>query len=353
MEDLLSRELPELETMIEALGQPRFRARQIFQWIHAKGVFQVDGMENLPLDLRKELERSLPPFPVALDEVVLGRDGTEKFRFQLLDGGFIESVLIPEGKRVALCVSTQLGCRMGCRICRTGKMGWERNLRAEEMLGQYYAVRARLGDGKTISHVVFMGMGEPLDNLEATVRALRIMTHPLGCNLSPRRITVSTVGIAENLELLLREVPVSITLSLNAADNETRDWLMPINKRYPIERVLDTLRGLPLARRRRFTIAYVLLQGVNDRQKDARNLVRLLHGMRCKINLIPFNTFEGADLDRPDEAHVMEFQNMLRSKGLSTHIRQSRGGDVLAACGQLAGCQTPGSLTDRGVVEDP
>ncbi len=337
MENFLSLELPELEGRIHELGQPRYRARQIFSWIHGRGVFRSDEMHNLPGELRKRLAPLLSPLPVALEETLEAEDGTRKFRFRLRDGASIESVTIPEEKRTTLCVSTQVGCALGCLFCRTGLMGLRRNLRAEEILGQYYAIRS-MSAGKTgPTHVVFMGMGEPLANLEGTSRALKILTHPLGCGLSPRRLTVSTVGIPGPLEKLFHEIPVSITLSLNGADNETRSRLMPINRKHPIEEVLATLRRLPLAPRRRFTIAYVLIGGENDGLRDAEQLVRVLHGLRCKVNLIPFNPFPETELRGPEKADVTAFQEFLRSKGLSTHVRWSRGGDVLAACGQLSG----------------
>lgn len=337
MEDLLSLELPELEGRIHELGQPRYRARQIFSWIHGRGVFRADEMLNLPGELRKRLAPLLSPLPVALEATFEAEDGTRKFRFRLSDGASIESVTIPEEKRTTLCVSTQVGCALGCLFCRTGRMGLRRNLRAEEILAQYYAIRS-MSAGKTdLTHVVFMGMGEPLANLECTSRALKILTHPLGCGLSPRRLTVSTVGIPGPLEELFHEIPVSITLSLNGADNETRSRLMPINRKHPIEEVLATLRRLPLAPRRRFTIAYVLIGGENDGLEDARQLVRILHGLRCKVNLIPFNPFPETELRRPKKADVTSFQEFLRSKGLSAHVRWSRGQDVLAACGQLSG----------------
>jgi len=345
MEDFLSLELPELEGRIHALGQPRYRARQIFSWIHGKGVFSAEQMHNLPGELRGQVAPFLSPPPVALDETLEGEDGTQKFRFRLHDGGVIESVTIPEEKRVTLCVSTQVGCALGCLFCRTGWMGLRRNLEVEEILGQYYAIRSMFGGKRAITHVVLMGMGEPLENPEATRRALKLLTPPLGCGLSTRRITVSTVGIPGRLERLFSEIPVSITLSLNAADDETRSRLMPINRKYPIEEVLDTLRGMPLAPRRRFTIAYVLIGGENDSLKDARRLVRILHGVRCKINLIPFNPFPETELRRPQEGDVLAFQDCLRGKGLSTHVRRSRGGDVLAACGQLGG-DAPGDRNE-------
>lgn len=337
MEDFLSLELPELEGRIHALGQPRYRARQIFSWIHGRGVFRAEQMHNLPGELRKRLAPFLSSLPVALEETLEAEDGTKKFRFRLRDGASIESVTIPEEKRTTLCLSTQVGCALGCLFCRTGLMGLRRNLRVEEILGQYYAIRSLSGGKTDLTHVVFMGMGEPLANLDSTIRVLKLLTHPLGCGLSPRRLTVSTVGIPGPLEELYREIPVSITLSLNGADNETRSRLMPINRKHPIEEVLDMLRRLPLAPRRRFTIAYVLIGGENDGLQDARNLVRLLHGLRCKVNLIPFNPFPETELRRPEEKDVTAFQEFLRSKGLSTHVRWSRGGDVLAACGQLSG----------------
>ena len=337
MEDFLSLELPELEGRIHALGQPRYRARQIFSWIHGRGVFRADKMHNLPGELRERLAPFLSPLPLTLEETLEAEDGTRKFRFRLRDGASIESVMIPEEKRTTLCVSTQVGCALGCLFCRTGRMGLRRNLRVEEILGQFYTIRS-MSDGKAdLTHVVFMGMGEPLANLACTSRALKILTHPLGCGLSTRRLTVSTVGIPEALEELFHEIPVSITLSLNGADNETRSRLMPINRKHPIEEVLATLRRLPLAPRRRFTIAYVLIGGENDRLQDAQQLVRLLHGLRCKVNLIPFNPFPETELRRPKKVDVTAFQEFLRSKGLSTHVRWSRGGDVLAACGQLSG----------------
>jgi 23S rRNA (adenine2503-C2)-methyltransferase len=338
MEDFLSLELPELEGRIYALGLPRYRARQIFSWIHGRGVFRAEEMHNLPGELREQLAPFLPPLPLKLEETLEAEDGTRKFRFRLRDGASIESVTIPEEKRITLCVSTQVGCALGCLFCRTGRMGLRRNLRVEEILGQFYTIRSMSGGkAEDLTHVVFMGMGEPLANLECTSRALKILTHPLGCGLSTRRLTVSTVGIPEALEELFHEIPVSITFSLNGADNETRSRLMPINRKYPIEEVLGTLRRLPLAPRRRFTIAYVLIGGENDRLQDAQQLVRLLHGLRCKVNLIPFNPFPETELRRPKKVDVTAFQEFLRSKGISTHVRWSRGGDVLAACGQLSG----------------
>lgn len=336
MGNLISLDLADLEAYVLDLGEPRFRAEQIFQWIHGKGIFRPEQMQNLPAELRRRLSDLIPPFPLEIEDVRQARDGTQKFRFRTWDQGFVESVLIPERKRLTVCLSTQLGCRMGCVFCRTGGMGWKRNLDPEEILGQFYAIRALPGHEQEITHIVLMGMGEPLDNLTGTLSALRILVHPLGACFSPRRVTVSTVGLPDRMETLLREHQVSLTVSLNAADDETRTRLMPVNKRYPIQEVVDVLKRLPLAHRRRFSIAYVLIGGVNDGPRDVRNLVRLLHGIRCKVNLIPFNPFPGSGLSKPEEGRVLAFRDRLRSKGFSTHIRSSRGDDILAACGQLA-----------------
>jgi len=332
---ILSLDLPNLEALVIDLGHPRFRAHQIFQWLHEKGVFRAEEMNNIPQSLRRELASYLPPLPVRLDEVLQGNDGTRKFRFRL-SGGTVESVWIPEEKRTTLCVSTQLGCRMGCLFCRTGKMGWKRNLEPGEILGQFYAIREMFGPAERVTHIVLMGMGEPLDNLDNTLCTLRILTHPKGCGFSLRKVTVSTVGIPLALERLLREVPVSITVSLNAADEQTRSFLMPVNRVHSLKELCRTLRHLPLAPRRRITIGYVLIKGVNDRSEDARGLARVLHGIRCKVNLIPLNPFPGSPLKGPEENVVLAFREALRSHGVSTHIRFSRGSEILAACGQLA-----------------
>ena len=337
MGDLLSLELSELEARVVSMGEPRFRAGQIFRWIHQKGLVRVEQMGNLPRPLRNRLAADLAPYPVHLERTLHSRDGTRKYLFRLRDGKTIESVLIPEGKRLTLCLSTQVGCSMGCLFCRTGSMGLKRNLKAGEILGQHYAVRSTLEADRAVTHLVFMGMGEPLDNLDETVKALKILSHPLGCGISPRRLTVSTVGIPGKLEKLIQEIPVSLTISLNASDSETRSRLMPINRKHPMADVLNTLRSLPLANRRRFTIAYVAIRGINDSPEDARRLVRVLHGIRCKVNLIPFNPFPGTDLEIPEESRMLAFQALLRSKGLSAHIRESRGRDILGACGQLSG----------------
>jgi 23S rRNA (adenine2503-C2)-methyltransferase len=334
---ILCMELTELEGYLESSGEARFRARQVFQWMHQRGVFDVDGMKNLPHALRDRLSEGGCGLPL---EVVETRestyDGARKFVFRLEDGNRIESVLIPERDRLALCLSTQVGCAMGCSFCRTARMGLKRDLTAGEIVAQCYAVRDTLTAGRAITHVVFMGMGEPLANYSQTVRAIRIMAHPLGMGLSPRRITVSTLGIAPAMEALLREVQVNLTVSLNAPDETLRTELMPANRVHPLEEVIQALRRIRLPQRRRFTIAYVMLKGRNDTVMHASGLARRLHGIRCKINLIPFNPFPSSPLEASSEESVFKFQDMLRSKGFTTHVRVSKGRDILGACGQLA-----------------
>lgn len=336
MVDLLSMELVDLEGWVRACGEPRFRAEQVFRWIHQKGVLRAADMGNLPRPMRERLAAELEPFPVRIEETLTSQDGTRKYLLRLRDDVTIETVLIPDRDRLTLCLSTQVGCAMGCAFCRTGRMGLKRNLEPSEILSQYYAVRALDECAREVTNFVFMGMGEPLENLEGLLPALRILTHPTGCGVSPRRVTVSTVGIPDGLKRLLEAVPVSVTLSLNAPDDDTRSRLMPANRRYPLARVLDTLKRLPLEPRRRYTVAYVLIRDLNDSLAHARKLVRILHGIRCKVNLIPFNPFPGCGLEGPDEDRVLAFQDQLRSRGISAHIRHSRGADILGACGQLA-----------------
>lgn len=329
-------ELTELEAWVRECGEPKFRAEQVFRWIHQKGVVRAADMANLPKPLRERLAEELEPFPARIEETLTSRDGTRKYLLRLRDGLTVETVLIPDRDRLTLCLSTQVGCAMGCAFCRTGRMGLKRNLEASEILGQYYAVRSLDACARGLTNFVFMGMGEPLENLEGLLPALRILTHPLGCSVSPRRITVSTVGIPDGLERLQETVPVSVTLSLNAPDDDTRSRLMPVNRRYPLALVLETLKRLPLEPRRRYTMAYVLIRDLNDSLVHARVLVRILHGIRCKVNLIPFNPFPGCGLEGPDEDRVLAFETQLRSRGISAHIRHSRGADILGACGQLA-----------------
>jgi 23S rRNA (adenine2503-C2)-methyltransferase len=265
-------------------------------------------------------------------------DGTKKFLFQLEDGNRIESVLIPDKKRLTLCLSTQVGCALGCRFCLTGKIGWKRDLRVSEILNQILAVKQTLSDKTSITNIVLMGMGEPLANYHNTIKAIELMTNPDAFKFSSRRITLSTAGLLPELEQLKKEkISFQLAISLNAPDEETRSYLMPINRRYPLRRVLETCRNLPLRSRTRITFEYVLVEGVNDSSENAKRLAKILRGIPSKVNLIPLNETAGIPFKKPSEDQIRRFQEILIEQGLTTIIRASKGAEISAACGQLHG----------------
>ena len=299
-------------------------------------------MSDLPRDFREALaERGEAALP-ELERATPSQDGSEKLVFRLADGGRIQSVLMPDEDRLTLCVSTQVGCGFGCTFCFTGTMGLGRDLTVGEIVGQALAARARLAAGARITHVVYMGMGEPLANYAATVKSLRILTDPRGFGLSPRRITVSTVGLVSGIERLAKEsLRVNLAVSLHATSNEIRDRIMPVNRGFAIEELLAACRRFPLPFRQRMTFEYVLLDGVNDSAEDARRLVKLLKGIRGKINLIPFNDWEGSSFSRPPLARILDFQTVLLEHGIRATVRWSKGEDIGAACGQLREATVP------------
>jgi len=326
---------PELLEFLEGLGKERYRAVQVMKWIHQRLADSFDGMTNLSKAMREELSlRALISLPEFL-EVRKSEDGTCKFLLGLQDGHCIETVLIPEDDHDTLCVSTQVGCAMGCRICRTGKMGLKRNLTAGEIVSQLLTVRRTLPTSK-VTNVVFMGMGEPLANFSETVKAVKILTHPNGPQVSWRRLTVSTAGLVPGIRDLGRTVRVKLAVSLNAVTDKQRDAIMPINRTYPLAELLSALKDYPLPRRDRITFEYVLIDGFNDSDADARQLVRLLNPIRSKVNLIPLNDEAAEGFKSPKPARVMRFQEILMSRSLIAIVRKSRGRDIRAACGQLA-----------------
>jgi 23S rRNA (adenine2503-C2)-methyltransferase len=303
-------------------------------------VFQRDldfaAMTDVAGPLRQALAESFTPPALRPTEVVRAADDTRKLLFSLAGGGAIETVIIPDRHRLTVCISSQAGCAMGCQFCATAQLGLRRNLDAAEIAGQLAAARRALDEGERISNVVFMGMGEPLHNYDAVVAAIEILCAPWGFALSGRRITVSTVGLLPQLERLVRETPASVAVSLTATTDALRNRLLPVNRRYPLAELMATCRALPLAQRRRITFEYVLLAGVNDAPADAARLVTLLHGIRSKVNLIPFNPFPGAPFAPPSPSVVERFQQRLLEAGLSASVRATRGRDIQAACGQLA-----------------
>lgn len=334
--DLKEVTLPELEELVTSWGQPRYRARQLLKWVY-KGVTNFGDMTDLSRAFREELPSRARLSTLSLVARQESRDGTQKFRWLLEDGQSIESVLIPEEDHSTLCLSSQVGCALGCRFCLTGRQGLTRNLSAGEMVSQVLYVRPWVRAGRPLTNLVFMGLGEPLANFEALVRAVRLLEAPWGLNFSYRRITVSTAGLAPLIPRLGQEVRVNLTVSLNAADEITREALMPINRRYPLKELLAACRAFPLPRHRRLTFAYVLLGGVNDHPAMARDLARLLRGFRAKVNLIPFNPHPDLPFSPPEPRRVLEFQEILRQAHFPVFIRESRGQDIAAACGQLTG----------------
>ena len=336
--DLKNLALDELEDFIEGLGKKRYRARQIMKWIYHHRCTSFDEMTDLAKELRAELVCNARISSLSPVTVETAKDGTRKYLFCLEDGNQVESVLIPDESRLTLCISTQVGCAMGCRFCLTGKEGFARNLTAGEILNQVLGVAENLDKKERISNVVIMGMGEPLANYENVTRAIGVMTSDLGLGFSRRRVTLSTVGLIPQMKRLFAErVKCRLAISLNASTETVRSYLMPISRRYPLRSLLETCRSLHLPPRERITFEYVLINGINDSEKDARRLLLVVRGIKCKINLIPFNECPGISFQRSKKKAVTIFQKILLEGGITTIIRESRGDDISAACGQLRG----------------
>jgi 23S rRNA (adenine2503-C2)-methyltransferase len=328
---------PEMEDFALELGASRYRGRQLATWIHRKGVVDVDRMTDLPRDFRDVLaERAVIRLP-DVERVTPSQDGSQKLVFRLEDGARVSAVLMPDDDRLTLCLSTQVGCGFECAFCLTGTMGLDRNLTSAEIVGQLMAANALAPEGQRATHIVFMGMGEPLANFRELVRSIRIFTDAkLGLGYSPRRITVSTVGLVTGIERLAREdLKVNLAISLHAASDEVRSRLMPVNRSWSLDALMDAVKRYPLAPRQRVFFEYVLLDGVNDSEEDARRLTRLLRGIRAKVNLIPFNDWPGAVFRRPPLPRILAFQSLLLQSGVTTTVRWSKGEDIGAACGQL------------------
>jgi 23S rRNA (adenine2503-C2)-methyltransferase len=336
--DLKNLSLEELESFIAGLGKERYRARQIMKWLYGRRASSFDEMTDLAKELRAELGRTARISSLELLARELSRDGTRKYLFGLEDGTQVESVLIPDEDRLTLCISTQAGCAMGCRFCLTGNGGFARDLTSGEILGQILGVAKELGADERISNCVLMGMGEPLANYERVQKALEVITSDLGLGLSRRRVTLSTVGLIPQMQrLFVERVPCRLAVSLNASTQKVRQYLMPISKKYPLDALLAACRTLPLPPRERITFEYVLIEGINDSETDATVLAQILRGIRCKVNLIPLNECPGIAFRQPRERAVERFQKVLMEAGYLTIRRESRGGDISAACGQLRG----------------
>ncbi|MBX3182085.1 MAG: 23S rRNA (adenine(2503)-C(2))-methyltransferase RlmN [Polyangiaceae bacterium] len=353
----------EWRELLTAVSERPFRAAQVFRWIHQRGVMDPSAMTDLGRGLRERLGELGLSDPLTVREVRRSRDGTRKLLLEVRGGGLVECVLIPMSRpgadeedadaaaasldpddvpnsreRVTLCISTQHGCAMGCVFCASGRAGLQRGLGPEEIVAQVLIAKRYLTPEEDLRNLVFMGMGEPLQHYEVTRRAIELITHPDGLGMSPRRITVSSVGLVGGIRRLGEDFAgkVGLAISLHAPDNETRSRLIPINERYPVEELMRALRAYPLPRRRRITIEYTLIDGVNASLDHARRLAILLRGLRVKVNLIPMNPVEGAGLTAPPAAAVAAFRAHLHAAGVSCFVRVRRGDDVDAACGQLA-----------------
>ena len=335
--DLTDLTRTELEDALRGLGVDAYRARQIFGWVYARGVADFEAMTNLSQPLRRLLaEHFRIPTPATVKRDV-SADGTEKLLLALADGRQVESVFIPDTPAQTFCVSTQVGCAMGCAFCLTATMGLVRNLTPGEIVGQVRVLAAAVDLGGTGFNIVLMGMGEPLHNYEHTMAALRILCDKHGYALPPRRITLSTVGLVPAIERLASEALMpNLAISLHAASEEVRERLVPSARKYSITAILDACRRFPLKHRDRITFEYVLLAGVNDGADDARTLAKLLRGMKAKVNLIPLNAAAGIPFERPSEARIDRFGRILAEHHVNVSVRKSRGRDIRAACGQLA-----------------
>jgi 23S rRNA (adenine2503-C2)-methyltransferase len=334
--DIAGLELRELEDRLREDGVEPFHARQLYRWVFRRGVTDFDRMT----DLSKALRARLSSMFAVSTPAVLGRerssDGTEKFLLQLADSRRIESVFIPDTPNQTFCISTQVGCAMRCAFCLTGKMGLVRHLTAGEIVGQVRVLARDLGLLDTRFNIVLMGMGEPLHNYDETMKALRILGSEDGLSISPRRVTLSTVGLVAELDRLAREPYMpNLAISLHATTETERDLLVPLNRKYRITDVIDACRRFPIKRRERITFEYVLLAAVNDTPADARRLVKLLSGLRAKVNLIPLNEAAGIPFKRPSDQQVDAFASVLADHHLTVSVRKSRGRDIRAACGQL------------------
>jgi 23S rRNA (adenine2503-C2)-methyltransferase len=334
--DLKNLGLSELTEFLALFGKERYRSVQILRWLYQKGAQSFDEMTNLSKKFRNELSQVSLISTLAPLHVEQARDGTKKFLFELDDGNRVESVLIPDKTRLTLCLSTQVGCAFGCRFCLTGRMGWKRDLTTSEILNQILAVKKTIPGKASITNIVLMGMGEPLANYENTLKALALMGHPDAFKFSSRRITLSTVGLLPQLEQLSKEkISFCLAISLNATDEETRSYLMPINRRYPLNKILGLCKNFPLRPRSRITFEYVLVDGINDSPQDAKRLIKILRGIPSKVNLIPLNEAPEIPFERPSDERVKQFQEILMQGGVTAIVRTSKGREISAACGQL------------------
>jgi 23S rRNA (adenine2503-C2)-methyltransferase len=335
--DLAELEPTDLVELVAGFGGKPFQGREVFRWMHRKGAVDPLQMTTLTRDLRERLAAETVVSTPSVVRKDVSVDGTTKFLLRLADGRTIEAVYIPDTPAQTFCISTQVGCAMKCAFCLTGTMGLTRNLSAGEIAGQVRVLARELGFLERPFNIVLMGMGEPLHNYDATMKALRMLADEHGLAVSPRRVTLSTVGLVPAIERLATEpLMPNLAISLHATTEEQRDAIVPINRKYTLAQLMEACRTFPLKKRNRITFEYVMLAGVNDTDADARRLVKLLHGVKAKVNLLPLNAADGIPFERPSDERVDAFAQVLADAHITVSVRKSRGRDIRAACGQLA-----------------
>ncbi len=335
MTDIKSMTIPELESLMLSMGQPKFRAKQIFQWLHQKKVLSFDEMKNLPASLRDELSQSCTITQFSIERKLVSQlDGTTKYLYRLSDGEYVESVLMRYEHGISVCVSTQVGCKMGCSFCASTKAGFIRHLTPSEILEQVYAPARDTGE--RIDSIVLMGIGEPLDNFDNVMRFLTLVSAPEGLCMSHRHISLSTCGLVDRIyELADMGLQITLSVSLHASSDAVRDEIMPVNHRYKIPELLKACQYYTDKTHRRISYEYSLIKGVNDNAGQAKELASLLHGMLCHVNLIPVNYVEEAGFEKSGKQQVYAFQKVLIDHGINATVRRTLGADINAACGQL------------------
>ena len=334
--DLLNLSLPEIDIFLAELGLEGYRASQIKKWVFKEGITCFSQMSNASKSNRSLISEKAFLSRLAIKKILSSSDNTRKYIFALADKNFIESVLIPNKKRITLCISTQVGCARGCRFCLTGKKGFKRNLTSAEILIQILEVKRDLEKSNELTNLVIMGMGEPLDNFENVKKAVEIMIDRGGFDFSSRRITLSTCGVIPGIKKLMESgLNISIAVSLNAPNDAKRRKLMPVNRFFPLKELMEAIRTYPLQKKSMITFEYILIKDFNDSIEDAKELVRILKGIKAKINLLNFNIFPDSEFLPSPPERVLEFQSFLKSKKITVNLRKSRGTDILAACGQL------------------
>lgn len=331
-EKLFGKTLSELSVIVAELGLPSYSAKQIAGWLYGRGVNEIAGMTDLSLKSRTTLEDRYEVGLGTPAEESISSDGTKKYLFKVLSDRFIETAFIPDRERATVCVSSQSGCRMGCRFCMTAKQGFQGNLSSNEILNQFRSIPEYL----SLTNIVYMGMGEPLDNMEEVLKSLEVLTSPWGYGWSPTRITVSTVGIKNMMQKFLDSSKCHLAVSLHSPFDNEREALMPVQKSHPVKEVLDIIRSFDFGGQRRVSFEYIVFKGLNDTPRHISEMARILNGIRCRVNLIRFHNIPGSEFASPDMAEMIKFRDLLNKKGIIATIRSSRGEDINAACGLLS-----------------